>query len=165
MTHISEEAKQVIIKKALNRDGQSMSAIAIANNIGIATLSRWLKPFRITSKNKCINNKSVPDAPTALVDRFKHLQATLGQDDAIIGAYCRKHGLYPHQLTQWEADFMTGNTHQKNTQPNGELKELRAEVKELKKIIARKDKVLAETVALLALKKKATQIWGDNEED
>ncbi len=83
----------------------------------------------------------------------------------MVGAYCRKHGLYPHQLTQWEADFMTSSTDPKNQQLTAELKKLRAENKALKQVVVRKDKVLAETVALLILKKKATQIWGELEED
>jgi transposase-like protein len=164
MTHLSKEAKQTIIKKALNSHGQTVANIAHANNIGASTLSRWLRPFK--SKDKAvIHRKTTLDTPITLEDRFTHLQATLGQDDGTIGAYCRKHGLYPHQLTQWKADFMSPKTPQKSNQPNAELKELRAEIKELKHILARKDKVLAETVALLVLKKKADQIWGDHEED
>jgi len=45
------------------------------------------------------------------------------------------------------------------------LKELRAEIKMLKETILRKDKVLAEAVALLVLKKKAAQIWGVSGDD
>jgi hypothetical protein len=68
----------------------------------------------------------------------------------VVGAYCRKHGLYPHQLTQWEAYFMTKNIPSKNShQPTAEVKALQAESKSLKHIIPRNDKVLAETVALL----------------
>ena len=50
-------------------------------------------------------------------------------------------------------------------QPSLEIKALQIEVKDLKKIIMLKDKVLAETMALLILKKKAAQIWGDSEDD
>ena len=60
---------------------------------------------------------------------------------------------------------MTTPIHPKKHQSNTELKKLRAENKQLKHTIARKDKVLAETVALLILKKKAAQIWGESEED
>jgi transposase len=164
MTHISEEARQAIIKKALSRNGQTIHEIARANNIGYSTLSRWMKPFR--SKGQVANKKqtSASRLPT-LVERFKHLQATFGQEGVMVGAYCRKHGLYPHQLTQWETDFMTGSVQPKNQALSVELKELRTENKVLKNMIVRKDKVLAETVALLVLKKKATQIWGESEED
>ena len=98
-------------------------------------------------------------------ERFKHLQATVGQDDVTVGAYCRKHGLYSHQLTAWEKDFMTQKKPDNNQAQLAECKALRGEVKSLKKLLSRKDKVLAETVALLILKKKAAQIWGGSEED
>ena len=164
MTRISESAKQAIIKKALSANGQTGAEIALANNVGRSTLDKWVRHFKSENniKGKQVNGGSSTTTPA---ERFKHLQATFGQESVMIGAYCRKHGLYPHQLAQWEADFMTNTAHQKHPQPIAELKELRAEIKELKHIIFRKDKVLAETLALLVLKKKATQIWGESEED
>jgi transposase-like protein len=161
---LSEEAKQVIIKKVLSDNGQTMTEIALANNIGKSTLSEWVQRFKIEN-NIEPNLKSQSDESRTLVERFKHLQATFGQKDDMVGAYCRKHGLYPHQLTQWEADFMTKTIPEKQRSGTAEVKALHAEINSLKNIILRKDKVLAETVALLVLKKKAAQIWGGNEED
>ena len=164
MTYLSDEAKLVIIKKALSNNGQTMTEIARTNNIGCSTLSKWVQRYK-SENNVEANKKDTTNLSTTLAERFKHLQATLGQDDVIVGAYCRKHGLYPHQLTQWEADFMTQNPSLKQSQLTSEFKALQAENKNLKQIILRKDKVLAETIALLVLKKKAAQIWEDSEED
>jgi len=47
-------------------------------------------------------------------------------------------------------------------------KEIRAEKKrskELERELLRKERALAETAALLTLRKKAQAIWGDDEED
>lgn len=41
----------------------------------------------------------------------------------------------------------------------------RKRVKELEKELARKEKALAETAALLVLRKKADAIWGPGEDD
>jgi hypothetical protein len=38
-------------------------------------------------------------------------------------------------------------------------------IRELEKELLRKDKALAETAALLVLKKKAQAIWGDEDDD
>jgi transposase-like protein len=162
MIRISAEAKQTIIKKVLSKSGQTISEIALENNIGLSTLNKWVKYFKATETNQSI---AVNTSAITLAERFKHLKATFGQESVMVGAYCRKHGLYPHQLTQWETDFMTSPVHPKHLQANAEVKGLRAEIKALNHIIARKDKVLAETVALLVLKKKAAQIWGDPEDD
>ncbi len=163
MTHLlSREAREIIIKKVLSGQ-QTMTNIALANNIGLSTLHQWVKRFK--SEGQCEvkpthDNKRLP----TLAERFKHLQATVGQEDVIVGTYCRKHGLYPHQLIAWEKDFMTKDTSEKDRKFSTEMKGLKAENKSLKKIILRKDRALAETVALLVLKKKAAQIWGDSEE-
>lgn len=39
------------------------------------------------------------------------------------------------------------------------------QIRKLEKELRRKDKALAETAALLVLKKKAQQIWGDEDDD
>lgn len=160
MIAITEEAKQAIIKKVLSKNGQTLAEIALANNIGRSTLHRWVNCFKSEGKNEAPTGAAI-----SLSERFKHLQATLGQESSIVGAYCRKHGLYPHQLAQWETDFMTTSIQTHTQERSVELKELRAENKVLKRMIARKDKVLAETVALLILKKKAAHIWGEAEDD
>ena len=46
-----------------------------------------------------------------------------------------------------------------------EVKNLKKENKNLKKDLNRKEKALAETAALLVLKKKAQEIWGEPEDD
>ena len=60
---------------------------------------------------------------------------------------------------------MSIDTTHKKKQQDEELKLLKAENKVLKKELHRKEKALAETAALLVLKKKANLIWGDHEED
>jgi transposase-like protein len=157
---IEETAKEAIIKKALTRGDKSLAEIASGNNVSTVTLRRWVRDSKLQP-----NGSKQVDVIMGSGERFKHLKATFGQGGVVIGAYCRKHGLYPHQLTQWEAEFMTNSAPISKQQPNAELKALQAEVSGLKKTIMRKDKVLAETMALLILKKKATQIWGENEDD
>jgi transposase len=49
----------------------------------------------------------------------------------------------------------------KPSRNNADIKQIRSLEKELK----RKDKALAETAALLVLKKKVQQIWGDEDDD
>ena len=82
-----------------------------------------------------------------------------------VGIYCRKHGLFSHQLQQWKEEFMSQKTEQKNTQQLSELKALKAENKLLKQDLRRKEKALAKTAALLVLKKKADLIWRETEDD
>lgn len=61
---------------------------------------------------------------------------------------------------------MAHNDNEKQmTKEKNELKALKEENKRLKRDLHRKNKALAETSALLVLKKKADLIWGELAED
>ena len=53
----------------------------------------------------------------------------------------------------------------KDTQYREENARLKKEKRELEKELRRKEKALAEMAALLTLKKKASDIWGEQEDD
>lgn len=164
MSHLSAEAKEAIVLKALNRGETTLESIAHANNIGYSTLQKWIKRHqagiplgRQTTPNKSSN-------ALTRVEQFNHLLSTSGLDDVSLGKYCREHGLYSHQLTAWRNAFMTApnsKTHVEQT----ELKKLKKENQQLQKELHRKDKALAEASALLVMKKKADLIWGVDVDD
>ena len=88
------------------------------------------------------------------------LEAAKLSDDEL-GAWCRQKGLHTHHLEKWRQEFAQEQTRGQDPK----TRQLKKEVKELKKELNRKDKALAETSALLVLKKKVDTIWGDNEDD
>ena len=148
---------KVEILKALNRrPGVTLDSVAKANNIGVSTLGKWLAHRRkmgITSSASSNTRENW----------LNHLLNTKNMDDVSLGTYCRKHGIYSHQLADWKNELMSPKTHDKAE--NKELKKLKEENKKLQKEIKRKDKALAEASALLILKKKAALIWGVDEDD
>jgi hypothetical protein len=80
-------------------------------------------------------------------------------------AWCRKKGIFIHNLDQWKKDAISAIIPKPNKEESEEHKNLKKEIVALKKDLSRKDKALAETAALLILKKKAQEIWGEPEED
>lgn len=83
-----------------------------------------------------------------------------------LNAYCRKSGLYPPQLDQWKEELINELEGKGSSQKKSEqIKALEAEVHQLKKQLNRKDKALAEASAVLFLKKKAQELWGDREDE
>lgn len=162
MTTISIEFKAALVQKALNRGSATLESIARANNIGTSTLSKWVTKFR--NGELQVKDGAVKLGYETAADRLKHLLNTASLDEVALGSYCREHGLYSHQLTEWK-DAMSKDNNDKNKQQNEELKVLRAENKSLKKELNRKEKALAETAALLVLKKKLHSIWGAREDD
>ena len=85
---------------------------------------------------------------------------------ADLAEYCRKRGLYLAQISAWRAACEQANDWDRaSTARLGQAtKEERKRIKDLERELARKEKALAETAALLVLRKKAHAIWGDAED-
>jgi transposase-like protein len=85
----------------------------------------------------------------------------LAEDE--LGAFLRSKGLHKAHLDQWRSQMLEGLQNgfpsKKTRRRDAGAKRIRA----LEKEIHRKDKALAETAALLVLKKKVQEIWGDEE--
>jgi len=163
MVHLSEEAKKSIVEKALNRKGKGLAELATQYNIGYSTLQKWIFKYKNSVPN--ISNKSSANTPLTRSDQLKHLLATATLDETALGAYCREHGIYSFQMQQWKNEFMSIDKSEKKQETQTELRALRAENKLLKKDLLRKDRALAETTALLVLKKKADLLFGVLEDD
>ena len=164
MRKLSAEAKQAIIDKVLARDGRTVVEIAKLHNISYSTLQKWIRKVRNGDIIDPV--KSVKDNQAlSLSERFTHLMATASLDETAVGIYCREHGLYAIQLTQWKEAFMTQKPDLKKQDNLTELRTLRLENKRLKQDVKRKNSALAEATALLVLKKKASLIWGEVDED
>jgi transposase-like protein len=87
-------------------------------------------------------------------ERFAAVLETQGMSEEQRGAWCRGHGLHSHQLAQWRRDAVAGTRGELPAPEQAQLKRLRQENAALKRDLARKDQALAETTALLVLKKK-----------
>ena len=85
-------------------------------------------------------------------------------DDEQLGAFLRKKGLHQTHLEQWRFQMIeglqNGSSKNKARKNKSDAKRIRA----LEKEINRKDKALAEKAALLVLKKKVQEIWGDEDD-
>ena len=130
MKHLSISSKEIIVKKVL-MGRLTISEAASQNNVGQSSISKWVKIIR-EEGSLSGRSEALPDMIPSWEDRFKHLQATSGQDNVIVSAYCRQHGLYPHQLIEWEEEFMTKSTSTKELQNRIELRKIKAENKKLK---------------------------------
>ena len=84
-----------------------------------------------------------------------------------LAEYARKKGLYVEQIKAWRDACMNANggVAQEAARLTKELKAAERANKQLQKELDRKEKALAETAALLVLRKKADAIWGDPEDE
>lgn len=148
---------------------EAISATALSKEVGVAqaTLSRWLlDASNLKSMSK--NNRS-KDAGDARPQRWSfeeklrvvHEAASLSNEE--LGAYLRRNGLHEAQLQEWRAAFSSAvqNVKRKKSDRTPEARR----IQELERELLRKDRALAEVAALLALKKKVQEIWGDEGDD
>lgn len=165
MIHLSEEAKKSIVEKALSRKGVGLTEIASAHNVGYSTLQKWIVKYKTGIFDSKKYHESSANNSLTRSEQLQHLLETSALDEIALGAYCREHGLYSFQIQQWKSEFMSQDKNQKKSENQAELKALRAENKDLKRDLLRKDRALAETTALLVLKKKAGLLFGVPEDD
>ncbi|WP_111979779.1 transposase [Algibacillus agarilyticus] len=165
-----QEFKIQAVQKALNQRGHvNLKEMAIALNVGYSTLQKWIKLAKdnqldaLPSGNDMKNEKRPQDwSPEA---RLNAIIACAALGDEGINQYCRAQGIYPHHVQQWKQDITQVAVTTTHTTKTQETKCLKNEIKQLQKELNRKDKALAETAALWALKKKADAIWGSREDD
>ena len=138
------------------------SATALSEEVGVAqpTLSRWVREAgRVGGMGTSKSPKGKrPQDWTAEAKLSAVMEAdTLSEED--LGAFLRHRGLHRAHLSQWREQIVAGLEAPRSKKASAETRRIR----ELERELKRKDKALAETAALLVLKKKVQAIWGDED--
>lgn len=141
----------------------AMSASALAQEAGLhqSTLSRWLREAgKVTTMAKKEQpRKARRPQDWAAEEKLEVVLAAGSVPEDELGAFLRSRGVQETHLESWRRK-MLGGLETKRSQGSGEARRIR----DLEREIRRKDKALAETAALLVLKKKAEAIWGDEDD-
>jgi transposase len=162
----SDTFKSRMVKRMTGSGG--LSANALSQDVGISqsTLSRWLRESTsgivLTMPNSKAKSQKRP-SDWAPAEKIAVVAAAAELSGDELGAFLRREGLHEVQLEAWRKT-MTEALGKKSSGREKASPEKRR-VRELEKELRRKDKALAETAALLVLKKKAQAIWGDEDDD
>ena len=161
----TKEEKTKIIQRTLPPESIRISDLSRETQISATSLYKWRKEILQNLPTKSSRNKVLKDWSSK--DKFHVVLETSALNEIDLAAYCRTKGLYPEQVKEWYAQCLEANaSHPKDaTKLEAELREEKIHSRELQKELARKEKALAETAALLVLRKKAQAIWGDQEEE
>jgi len=167
-TNYTKTFKIEAVKKVLMREkGSSISEVARSLNVNPRTLLNWTKAMP-REANEEAPSRGGPDQKSpcnwTLQEKFEAIVAAATLTGEDLNEFCRKKGLFPHHLEKWKKAFFEMQNKQGRDQ-SGENRILKNEIKKLKADLRRKDKALAEAASLLILKKKAQEIWGNDEED
>ena len=148
---------------------EKVSATALADEIGVAqqTLSRWKREARTVSAmgstRKQSKNGGKSPRQWSVKEKLQVVLEAAALSDEELGEFLRRKGLHTVQIEEWHRLATEALTSRKK--PTRKKSPEVRRIKELEKELLRKDRALAEVAALLALKKKAQEIWGDEDDD
>lgn len=141
---------------------KAVSANRLSDDLGVAqeTLSRWLREARN------VNGMTKPARPVGRpsrtpkwsgAEKLRIVLAAHGLSETALGAFLRREGLHEPQLREWRAAAEVAlNPPPRRTAPSESAEARR--ITALERELRRKDAALAETAALLVLKKKSRRL-------
>jgi transposase-like protein len=164
LNQYSVERKEAVLKKLLPPLNRSVASVAREEGITEVTLYHWRKQARNQGEavpgNKPLTDDWPAEARLAVVIESAALSAVE------LATYCREKGLYVEQVTAWRQACLDGQV-LAGQRLSGEREQARTDkkrIKELERELLRKDKALAETAALLVLRKKLNALWENDDE-
>ena len=165
MPRYSEERKQTILSKLLPPLSLSVAEVSRDEGIGLQTLYNWRAQAREQGHPMPSNHKTPDDwsSETKLATIIE--TATLSESE--LSEYCRSKGLYVEQIKAWRTDALQGfsSSKQQSLKDKRQQQSDRKQIKQLTRELARKEKALAETAALLVLRKKLEAFWEEFDDD
>jgi len=159
----SESFKKSVVTKLLSPNGPSEKELVAKTGISKTSLARWKTMYGqefgavMPSKHKKNATKWTPEKV------FQAVLETQNMGEEELGSWCRSSGVHTAQLEEWKKRLLSGVSQGRQSDP--EKRVLQEQMKGLKRELRRKEKALAETMALLALKKKLDIYFGEDEDD
>lgn len=161
----TRRVKEAAIRMMLPPESKPLTKIGETLGIPLGTLKKWQQELRVSGHAAPANDD--PAEQWSSKDKFLIVVETINLNEAELSEYCRQKGLYPEQVKQWQEICVRAN---------GEIpgqiaemmqqdKAMQRELRQIKKELQRKESALAETAALLVLRKKAEAIWGTPDEE
>jgi len=158
----SKKFKESVFKRLAPPNAEKVPDLAKELNISKNTLYTWRA--KVLKQSSFTNNKS---SKWSSKDKFQAVLETASLSELETSKYCREKGIHLEELKAWVKQCQNANEN-KLEDPKKLKNNLKSELeknKKLQKELRHKEKALAETAALLVLRKKANAIWGDPEEE
>lgn len=164
MAKYSEEFKYSIMARMMPPHNQSVSEIARETGLAEGTLHLWRKQAR--AKGLAVPGGEQEVERWSTQDKFLIVVETSSLSEVELAEYCRSKGLFVEQVVAWRDACMqaNGGVAQQASRLQKELRQKDKDLRKMEQELRRKEAALAETAALLVLRKKASAIWGDGED-
>ena len=153
-----------MLKRMLPPGNMAIRQVSQEEGIAEATGHKWRS--RARGKGQLLPDADAGPEGLSSRDTFAAVLETAALNAADLAEYCRKRGLYPAQIGVWRAACEPANDGDRasTARMSQATKDETTRIKALDRALARKDRALAETAALLVLRKKASAIWGGDED-
>ena len=144
----------------------AITKLSNAEGIPLNTIYTWnasLKRTGAVGKFSASGNASVTLSSKA---KYEIVLRTESMTELELGTYLREQGILAEDLMRWKVACQEANDRSSIAakEYRANLAAQRAKVIVLERELARKEKALAETAALLVLRGKAQALWGDRDD-
>ena len=158
------ELKNKIVGRMMPPANESIRTLSRETGISEATLHQWRNQARKNGFAAPADGKE--SDRWSPQDKFLIVMQTYSMNEAELAEYCRTKGLFAEQIEMWRDACLqaNGGVVKQAAVLQQELKIEKKRSKDLEKELRRKEAALAETAALLTLRRKARAIWGDGED-
>lgn len=158
----SRSVKVGVLKKVLPPEGRNIASVSKETGISEQTIRNWINRQASGSLDEKAGEKSPRNLSSS--EKYQLLMESKKIPKQELGEFLRERGLHSQHLTLWDQEFaeMVKDNGKKQEK---KVRDLQKKVRQLEKELNRKDKALAETAALLVLKKKLDLLMGDQKDD
>ena len=153
--------KESQVKKVLPPNNRSVASVAKESGISDQSLRNWLQQAKKGTLEKQDVVGGAGRSDREKLNLVIEARSVLEED---LGKWLREKGLHSEHITLYEQE-LRDLVADKGKNEKEKIKKLSKENKLLKKELNKKEKALAEMAALYTLKKKAEELWGDEEDD
>ena len=162
MTIYPDEQKARLIERMLAPENVTVPQLSKETGIPQDTLYGWRRQAR---RARGLSPASAGASERwGAEEKFAVVLETAALNEADLGAYCRQRGLYPEQIRAWRQVCAQANGRPAVLRSVSDAQADKRRIRELERELRRKEQALAETAALLVLRKKAQAIWGESED-
>jgi transposase len=161
----SKELKDSIKAKMLPPNNQTIQELQQETGLSKETLKWWKRELQ--KEGLVVSAHEIQNERWSTREKFLIVVETATLSEIDMAEYSRKKGLYVEQVQAWRDNCMqaNGGVAQELALSHKREKEKDKELNQVKKELQRKESALAETAALLVLRKKAEAIWGPKDEE
>jgi transposase len=155
MPQYSPAFKNRMLRRLIGPSAMSANALAHEVGVGQPLLSRWLRESRNVEGMSSSKKKKWSGT-----EKLRVVTEARGLSEHELGALLRREGLHAADLAAWQTAAEVALSEGPRTSRSADARRIH----ELERELHRKDAALAETAALLVLKKKVQAIWGDGDD-